>query len=103
MDDLIRRQRILNELDRIISIGIKGKDGRTPISAEIFRDFVEAVPIIQPEQKIGRWIDMKDCEDCWLCSNCKDMFMLIEGTPKDNNYNYCPNCGAKMDGEEDDN
>lgn len=53
----------------------------------------------QSEQKTGQWIYMKDCEDCWLCSNCKDIFILLEGTPKDNNYNYCPNCGAKMERE----
>ena len=56
------------------------------------------VPSVQPEQKTGRWVYMKDCED-WYCSNCKDIFMLLEGTPKDNDYNYCPNCGAKMESE----
>ena len=43
-----------------------------------------------------RWIPF-DC-DTWQCSECKDVFILLEGTPKDNNYNYCPNCGAKMEG-----
>lgn len=92
MDDLICRQRILNELDRIISIGIKGKDGRTPISAEIFRDFVEAVPIIQPEQKIGRWLINPDGYYLY-CSACK-------GEPKNGIMtDFCPKCGRRMKGD----
>lgn len=31
------------------------------------------------------------------CSNCKEEFLLISGGPKENKYNYCPTCGAKMD------
>ena len=30
------------------------------------------------------------------CSNCKEAFSLLEGTPEENKYNYCPNCGARM-------
>lgn len=31
------------------------------------------------------------------CSNCKEEFMLISGSPKENEYEYCPHCGCKMD------
>ena len=62
-------------------------------------EVLNSMPSVQPKRKTGRWIYMKDCED-WFCSNCKDIFMLLEGTPKDNDYNYCPNCGAKMESEE---
>lgn len=31
------------------------------------------------------------------CSNCKEEFVLISGSPKENEYNYCPNCGCRMD------
>lgn len=31
------------------------------------------------------------------CSNCKEEFVLISGSPKENEYNYCPHCGCKMD------
>lgn len=30
----------------------------------------------------------------WNCSKCKCDWCLEEGTPKDNNMNYCPECGA---------
>lgn len=70
-------------------------DGGCWIRYKLFEKILVNLPTVQPEQKTGRWIYMKDC-DSWFCQNCKDAFMLLEGTPKDNNYNYCPNCGAKM-------
>lgn len=46
----------------------------------------------------GRWIeDNPHCNGLasnWNCSMC--------GGDGDNDYNYCPNCGAKMDGDADD-
>ena len=37
------------------------------------------------------------CQDfAWKCGNCSELWTLIEGTPEDNLYRYCPNCGAKI-------
>lgn len=65
--------------------------------AEIVADFllqngVSVIPI-----KHGRWtqVDKNKCE----CSNC-GIVVLIAVYPH-GNKNYCPNCGAKMDGEEE--
>ena len=33
----------------------------------------------------------------WRCSVCGIEWCFIEGTPEENETNYCPNCGAKMD------
>lgn len=46
-------------------------------------------------KKKCRWIEVTDY-DSWQCSECKEYFCFTEGTPKDNGYYYCPNCGAKM-------
>lgn len=35
------------------------------------------------------------------CSNCKEEFVLISGSPKENGYNYCPHCGCKMKSDEE--
>ena len=32
---------------------------------------------------------------CWETS-CEKTFCMTEGTPKDNSYNYCPNCGGAL-------
>jgi len=34
--------------------------------------------------------------NAWECSNCKLLWQLTVGTPKENNMNYCPQCGAKI-------
>lgn len=53
----------------------------------------------------GRWIpsDMGggSPDEAYVCSACGEPFVLIDGlTPAENNFNWCPNCGAKMDGED---
>ena len=47
----------------------------------------------------GHWIEQEDgnLDTYYTCSSCKEDFDLIAGTPCENLYNYCPNCGAKMD------
>lgn len=48
----------------------------------------------------GRWEDSVDewyGTDVYTCSKCRESYVLVEGTPKENLWNYCPNCGAKMD------
>lgn len=52
----------------------------------------------------GRWESFEDVfmETCYECSECGLAFYLADGgTPKENEYHYCPNCGARMDGEND--
>ncbi len=57
----------------------------------------DIVPVT-PQPKMGRWVeeDMFDGDVAYRCTNCNEVFSLIDGTPKDNEYNYCPNCGCKM-------
>ena len=30
-------------------------------------------------------------------TSCKNPHILIEGTPRENNYSYCPYCGKKIE------
>ena len=43
----------------------------------------------------GRWGTHSDRPDSLICSVCKCGFDMWKHDP----HNYCPNCGAKMDGE----
>lgn len=60
-------------------------------------------PSAQPERKTGKWIVVSDgygngeatahiCE----CSECKDTIWVYKKAPR--RWNYCPNCGARMEG-----
>ena len=47
----------------------------------------------------GRWEVSTDEwfeTDVYTCSKCRESYVLVEGTPKENLWHYCPNCGAKM-------
>lgn len=52
---------------------------------------IDAVPVVH-----GRWIYDHWCE--FKCSNCG---YWLDSKPYKGRENYCPNCGVKMDLEED--
>ena len=49
--------------------------------------------------KHGHWIEQDgyDGDSYYDCSACGHSWVIIEGTPQDNEMNYCPYCGAHMD------
>lgn len=47
----------------------------------------------------GRWKEL-DEEGCYSCSVCGNPWIIIDGTPQDNEMYFCPHCGAKMDEED---
>lgn len=60
------------------------------------------LPSARPERKKGHWIYYNDGKDeYYKCSECGDAFALIGGSPEENDYNFCPNCGADMRGGQD--
>lgn len=46
----------------------------------------------------GEWIEAQEIsfDNVYACSACGNEFVLESGTPEDNEYNFCPNCGADM-------
>lgn len=50
------------------------------------------------EQKTCIWEEWEDdwLGSVWCCSNCKEDFCFTEGSVQENNYGYCPHCGAKI-------
>lgn len=52
---------------------------------------IHALPSVQPKQKTGHWIFDEILDKHYYCSECKSMGVDY--------WDYCPNCGAKMEGD----
>lgn len=72
-------------------------------------DYVENAPAADvAEVRHGRWIGYPEClkypnaysDDHIVCSACEECFSILDNDCE--RFNYCPNCGARMDGGEDD-
>ncbi len=76
---------------------VKGYNDGIDLAISVIAEF----PSAEPERKKGKWIEQDDGWDgvYYECSCCKEAFTLLDGTPSDNLYNFCPNCGADLRGE----
>lgn len=79
---------------------------QTRLDPQKFYDLIQLLGLIEDnatkkgevvEVAHGRWEESKCFDDCfWVCSNCR---FPSEATAAPILYHYCPNCGARMDGE----
>ena len=72
--------------------------------AGCFSDMISAYDVIMlPTEDVapvrhGHWETNSDRPDSLICSVCKCGFDMWKHDP----HNFCPNCGAKMDGGKND-
>lgn len=53
----------------------------------------DVAPVVHAQWEETDW-------ETWTCTNCGCEWQFLEGmTPEENDANYCPQCGARMDGE----
>ena len=54
---------------------------------------------IQADAVHGEWIEVEDYNGDvhYKCDQCGEEWTFPFGTPKENNANFCPNCGARME------
>ena len=71
------------------------------VRTEFFRATIDHMPTIEPQKRRGKWetIEGWDGDEVYRCSECGEEYVLIDGTPKDNGYHFCPNCGSYNGGE----
>lgn len=74
-----------------IDIIVKGITLRT-VERMATETEIDDMPAADVEEvRHGKWRDEREDFGTYVCSVCN--------RPCGNQYNYCPNCGAKMDGE----
>ena len=98
MDDAISRKAAIQS----VLVFVFQRYDATQEEAEAICSILNALPT-QPERMRGEWVEDDDGWDgeIWRCSECDAVFTLNEGSPEENGYYFCPNCGADMRGEDD--
>ena len=100
MTDLIDRQAAIKYL--MANMNWYYEDGYEPdedYKRECITELINGVPSAQPVRH-GKWIwKGEDGDSRWMCSECKckEYVPTCNGVP--NIWNYCPNCGCRMDAE----
>lgn len=100
----------LNKLDDIITKAIDDSENQTECQTlRWVLDVMSELPSVIPQPKAtGSWVEKQvvDNEEVEIeqwqsarCSNC-DKYHTTPYSYYFDDYNYCPNCGAKMESEE---
>lgn len=95
MSDLVRRQDVYDLIIKTF------KDEEDLYKAGVLATGVNLLPTAEAEPVVhGEWEILTDEYDCeyMRCSACNEEFYPADEDTVDKLYNYCPNCGAKMDG-----
>ena len=97
-NDLIRRsnlrKRTVERRDRM------KKNGQLtlPSGFGVFLNLIEDAPATDAEEVVhSKWVKDRDGDE--YCENCSRYMPIREVTGDPSATNYCPNCGARMDGE----
>lgn len=62
----------------------------------VHSDYIERLPAADVAPVVhARWERVRSN---WYCTGCHKGYRITNGSPTANNFAYCPNCGAKMDG-----
>lgn len=104
--ELISRKALLEDMKRELKKASEAnltKDETKVImtSAIALKDFVTRQPTVDAAPVVhGEWIWWPDNDGCdYECSNPKCRCRIsYNGSKVSGDFNYCPNCGAKMDG-----
>ena len=107
MADYISKNEVLNLImhnDKVCHYATARYENIVYATACKICDVVADMPAadVQPV-KHGKWEEVTDYggwgDTHYRCSVCGEEWYLEDGKPKDNNMNFCPRCGARMDGD----
>ena len=93
--DLIRRSDAMGAVqDHFNADGFKGYD-----DGQQMMDRIKALPSAEA-RPTGEWIDIDNYYRMATCSHCLKVTMFEKWGEYTRPYNFCPNCGARMLGED---
>lgn len=103
MDDYIRREdarRMVVQLDKYAWKSPVSDERRVTVDVDLVKFGLDRIPAADVAEVVhGRWIDGAEDFTCGNhnaeCSICR-CYVSWDGCDED--FNYCPNCGAKMMG-----
>lgn len=104
MAEYICREAILDDLEKEIEAGNIALDEDVWINKGLriaIRDIKDIKTADVQPVKHGRWKFYKNngIYDTYKCSICKESFELPMDADISQEIRYCPNCGARMDGD----
>lgn len=94
MDEYIEREATIKLLRSLGSRDYRREKGTIQEAIKMV-SFPEYTPSVDVAKMVhGQWETSSDRPDSLICSVCKCGFDMWKHDP----HNFCPNCGAKMDG-----
>ena len=106
MDDLISRAAAIDVIGKMIhEYREKGEDDLADGMILARRYGIKQLPAVDAAPVVhGRWISYPEClayenalhDDHIVCSACQSVWNIIDNDTEC--FDYCPTCGAKMDG-----
>ena len=102
MDEYISKEAVLKHLNECKEDPLFDPDmARICFAISIFIEEMQAADV-QPVKR-GKWEELTDYggwgDTHYRCSVCGEEWHLEDGTPQQNNMNFCPRCGSRMDGD----
>ena len=95
MDDLISRQAAIDFIkEHSYPVRYDNTSIEQGMTITGIEQALNEMPSIWPKQKTGHWVCLDDDELAYGCSACKSVSLRES--------KYCPNCGAYMKGESND-